>query len=61
VLDRESPYSLYDPSIGSFAMGADYDQKDAAGFINILGLPIRLQSALREKQSTKKKARQGRQ
>jgi argininosuccinate synthase len=39
VLDRRSPYSLYDTSIGSFTMGSTYDQKDAAGFINILGLP----------------------
>ncbi len=45
VLDRESPYSLYDVSIGGFTMGSDYDQRDAAGFINILGLPIRLAAA----------------
>jgi argininosuccinate synthase len=45
VLDRQSPYSLYDTSIGSFAMNSDYNQKDAEGFINILGLPIRLAAA----------------
>jgi argininosuccinate synthase len=45
VLDRESEFSLYDTSIAGFTMGADYDQKDAAGFINILGLPIRLAAA----------------
>lgn len=44
VLDRESPYSLYDTSIGGFTMGADYDQRDAAGFINILGLPVKLEA-----------------
>ena len=48
VLDRQSPYSLYNASIGSFVMGADYDQRDAAGFINILGLPLRLEAALRK-------------
>jgi len=53
VLDRQSPYSLYDTSIGSFAMGADYDQRDAAGFINILGLPLRLEAALLKRQETK--------
>jgi argininosuccinate synthase len=53
VLDRESPFSLFDPSIGSFVMGADYDQKDAAGFINILGLPLRIEAALRRKHATK--------
>ena len=53
VLDRVSPYSLYDTSIGSFVMGADYDQKDAAGFINILGLPLRLEAAQRKKRQAK--------
>jgi argininosuccinate synthase len=42
VLDRRSPSSLYDTSIAGFAMKSDYDQKDAEGFINILGLPIKL-------------------
>jgi argininosuccinate synthase len=47
VLDRHSPYSLYDTSIGGFTMGADYDQRDAEGFINILGLPVKLAAARR--------------
>lgn len=42
VLARHSPHSLYDTSIGSFVMNSDYNQKDAEGFINILGLPIKL-------------------
>ncbi|HEV2495165.1 MAG TPA: argininosuccinate synthase [Terriglobia bacterium] len=42
VLDRRSPSSLYDTSIAGFTMKSDYDQKDAEGFINILGLPIKL-------------------
>ncbi len=45
VLDRRSPFSLYDTGIAGFTMGAEYDQKDAAGFINILGLPIKLAAA----------------
>jgi len=45
VLDRCSPFSLYDTSIGSFVMNSDYNQKDAEGFINILGLPLRLAAA----------------
>ena len=45
VLDRCSAFSLYDTSIAGFAMKADYDQKDAEGFINILGLPIKLAAA----------------
>ena len=47
VLDRTSPFSLYNTSIAGFAMGSDYDQKDAEGFINILGLPVKL-AALRK-------------
>jgi argininosuccinate synthase len=53
VLDRVSPNSLYDTSIGSFVMGSDYDQKDAEGFINILGLPLRIEAALRKKRAAK--------
>jgi len=45
ILDRHSPNSLYDTSIGSFVMNPDYNQKDAEGFINILGLPLRLAAA----------------
>src|ERR1700682_627057 len=40
-VSRRSPYSLYSLDIASFTMGASYDQKDALGFINLLGLPIR--------------------
>ncbi len=47
VLDRRSPFSLYDTRMAAFRMGADYDQKDAEGFINILGLPIKLAAAKR--------------
>lgn len=49
VLDRVSPHSLYDTSIGGFTMGADYDQRDAEGFINITGLPIKIEALLRRK------------
>ncbi|HEY3930428.1 MAG TPA: argininosuccinate synthase [Candidatus Koribacter sp.] len=41
VSGRTSPTSLYRPDIASFTMGAGYDQKDAEGFIRILGLPAR--------------------
>jgi len=41
VAGRKSPHSLYDLGIASFTMGDGYDQKDAAGFIRILGLPAR--------------------
>jgi argininosuccinate synthase len=45
ILDRRSPFSLYDTSIAGFTMGSDYDQRDAEGFINILGLPVKLAAA----------------
>ncbi len=41
IAGRTSPTSLYRPDIASFTMGAGYDQKDAEGFIRILGLPAR--------------------
>jgi argininosuccinate synthase len=46
-VSRVSPNSLYSLKIASFAMGADYDQKDARGFINLIGLPIQVRAALR--------------
>ena len=49
-VSRKSPFSLYSLAIASFTMGADYDQKDARGFINLIGLPIQVR-ALRKKQS----------
>lgn len=48
-VSRKSPNSLYSHNIASFTMGADYDQKDALGFINLIGLPMKLQALLREK------------
>jgi argininosuccinate synthase len=41
VVSRESEHSLYRTDLSSFTMGESYDQKDAAGFIRILGLPSR--------------------
>jgi argininosuccinate synthase len=48
VVSRESEYSLYRTDLSSFTMGAGYDQKDAEGFIRILGLPSRSQARTRE-------------
>jgi argininosuccinate synthase len=48
VAGRASEHSLYRPDIASFTMGAGYDQKDAAGFIRILGLPTRCRTLLHE-------------
>ena len=50
VLSRKSPYSLYSLDIASFTMGASYDQKDAFGFINLIGLPIKVRAAVMQGQ-----------
>lgn len=39
-----SPYSLYDSDIATFDEDEVYDQKDSAGFINLFGLPIKVQA-----------------
>jgi argininosuccinate synthase len=48
VASRESEFSLYRTDLSSFTMGASYDQKDAEGFIRILGLPARSRARLRQ-------------
>ena len=47
-VSRKSPYSLYSLDIASFTMGAEYDQRDARGFINLIGLPIQVRASLRQ-------------
>ncbi len=45
----KSPYSLYDPEIATFDEDDVYDQTDSQGFINLYGLPIKVQAKLKEK------------
>ncbi len=47
---RESAFSLYRTDLSSFTMGDSYDQKDAEGFIRILGLPARSLARLKQRQ-----------
>ena len=49
-----SPYSLYDEDIATFAEDDVYDQKDSAGFINLFGLPIKVQAMMKQRQKDKK-------
>ncbi|MBR1533761.1 MAG: argininosuccinate synthase [Ruminococcus sp.] len=44
----DSPYSLYSEEIATFGE-SDYDQQDSAGFINLYGLPIKVQAVVDEK------------
>jgi argininosuccinate synthase len=53
VASRQSEFSLYRTDLSSFTMGESYDQKDAAGFIRILGLPARTRAALRKIENEK--------
>ncbi|MHB1022060.1 MAG: argininosuccinate synthase [Acidobacteriaceae bacterium] len=56
VVSRISPFSLYSTDLSSFTMGESYDQKDAAGFIKILGLPARTRARLLQALNAKKEA-----
>jgi argininosuccinate synthase len=47
ITGRQSEYSLYHNDLAGFTMGNGYDQKDAAGFIRILGLPARSRARAR--------------
>jgi len=47
VNSRKSPYSLYKADIASMEKGGSYDQTDAEGFLRIMGLPVRVQGAVR--------------
>ena len=44
-----SPYSLYDEEIATFGEDEVYNQKDAEGFINLFGLPIKVKAILDSK------------
>ena len=57
-VSRKSPYSLYSLDIASFTMGASYDQKDARGFINLIGLPIQVRASLEQGKKSGKPAAQ---
>lgn len=46
VVGRKSPFSLYRQDISSFESGQIYDQADAAGFIRLYGLPMRVRAML---------------
>ncbi len=48
-----SPYSLYDPEIATFDEDHVYDQKDATAFINLFGLPIKVNGKMRKDNNIK--------
>jgi argininosuccinate synthase len=48
VVGRKSPKSLYRPDLATFEKDAVYNQKDAEGFINLFGLPLKVQAKLNQ-------------
>ncbi|MGL4344466.1 MAG: argininosuccinate synthase [Cellulosilyticaceae bacterium] len=42
----QSPYSLYSENLASFTTGDLYDHKDAGGFINLYGLPLKVRALM---------------
>ncbi len=52
TVGRKSPFSLYQENLATFGADQVYNQKDAEGFINLFGLPLKVQAGL--EQSLKK-------
>lgn len=46
AVGRRSPYSLYSEKLATFSAEDVYNQKDAEGFINLFGLPLKVQAHL---------------
>jgi argininosuccinate synthase len=45
VVGRRSAHSLYDLSLATYGSGDAFDQSDAAGFVRLYGLPLKVWSA----------------
>ena len=46
VVGRKSPWSLYREAFATFGKDDVYDQRDAEGFINLFGLPLKVKALL---------------
>jgi argininosuccinate synthase len=44
IAGLSSPYSLYNEELATFGEDKIYDQKDAEGFINLFGLPLKMRA-----------------
>lgn len=51
VVSRESPFSLYAEAYATFGADDVYRQADAAGFIRLFGLPIRIDAQVKSQSS----------
>jgi argininosuccinate synthase len=50
----KSPYSLYNEEFSTFGRDEVYNQKDAEGFINLFGLPMKVRALMEKKSGMKK-------
>ena len=50
VAGVDAPYALYDEGISSFGASELYSQKDSEGFINLFGLPSKINAYVNKKQ-----------
>jgi argininosuccinate synthase len=50
----KSPYSLYNEEFATFGRDGVYNQKDAEGFINLFGLPLKVRALMEEKSGLRK-------
>ena len=49
TVGRQSPFSLYQEKLATFGADEVYNQKDAEGFINLFGLPMKVQAGLEQR------------
>lgn len=50
----KSPYSLYNADFSTFERDDVYNQKDAEGFINLFGLPLKVRAIMEQKSGLRK-------
>jgi argininosuccinate synthase len=55
VLGRRSPNSLFSEALATFSRDEVYRQSDATGFINLYGLPLKVQAQLKSKSGKPRK------
>ncbi|MFZ5649894.1 MAG: argininosuccinate synthase [Bacillota bacterium] len=51
----KSPFSLYNKELATFSRDEIYSQKDAEGFINLFGLPLKVRALMEKSARTEKK------
>ena len=49
----ESPYSLYSEELSTFSADDVYNHKDAEGFINLFGLPMKVEALMKQQNKDK--------